>query len=114
MNPDRLTKAARVALCALVLSLAPAATFGQATDTGGTTGTTADGTTGGSAGGTGGSTGGGMTGGTSGGGTETADHDEGGFDLGWLGLLGLAGLLGLKRRNDHDHRTGTTHTGTRA
>lgn len=31
-----------------------------------------------------------------------ADDDDGGMDLGWLGLLGLAGLLGLRRR-DHDH-----------
>lgn len=26
--------------------------------------------------------------------------DDGGFDLGWLGLIGLAGLLALRRRDD--------------
>ena len=28
-------------------------------------------------------------------------NDDGGFDLGWLGLIGLAGLLGLRKRDDH-------------
>lgn len=30
-------------------------------------------------------------------GSVTADRDEGGFDLGWLGLIGLLGLAGLRR-----------------
>jgi MYXO-CTERM domain-containing protein len=28
-------------------------------------------------------------------------NDDGGFDLGWLGLIGLAGLLGLRKRDNH-------------
>ena len=31
-------------------------------------------------------------------GSSTAPEDDGGFDMGWIGLLGLAGLLGLRRR----------------
>lgn len=37
--------------------------------------------------------------------TRPDTREDGGFDLGWLGLLGLAGLLGLRR---HGHRTDTT------
>ena len=44
--------------------------------------------------------------------------DDGGMDLGWLGLLGLAGLLGLRRKDDHhvtrvDTTAGTGSTRTR-
>lgn len=30
-------------------------------------------------------------------GSMSTDRDEGGFDLGWLGLIGLLGLAGLRR-----------------
>ena len=30
----------------------------------------------------------------------TTRTDDGGFDMGWLGLIGLAGLLALRRRDD--------------
>lgn len=45
---------------------------------------------------------------------RTAD-DDGGPDLGWIGLLGLAGLLGLRRREVHRDvsRPATTHTAAR-
>ena len=33
------------------------------------------------------------------------DRDEGGMDLGWLGLIGLSGLLGLKRSSEAPRRT---------
>ena len=33
-------------------------------------------------------------------GVENRRTDDGGFDLGWLGLIGLAGLIGLRRRDD--------------
>ena len=50
--------------------------------------------------------------------TAPAD-DDGGFDMGWLGLLGLAGLLGLRRKDEHhvtrvDTTTGTGSSSTRA
>ena len=42
----------------------------------------------------------------------TTDNDDGGMDLGWLGLLGLAGLLGLRRKDDHHVTRVDTTTGT--
>jgi MYXO-CTERM domain-containing protein len=30
--------------------------------------------------------------------SQNTNHDERGFNFGWLGLLGLAGLAGLRRR----------------
>ena len=44
--------------------------------------------------------------------TETQNEDEGGMDLGWLGLLGLAGLLGLRKKDDHHVTRVDTTTGT--
>lgn len=44
--------------------------------------------------------------------TDDATDDEGGMDLGWLGLLGLAGLLGLRRKDDHHVTRVDTTTGT--
>ena len=46
--------------------------------------------------------------------TQTGDTntDEGGMDLGWLGLLGLAGLLGLRRKDEHHVSRVDTTTGT--
>ena len=32
--------------------------------------------------------------------TTVPADDDGGFDMGWLGLLGLAGLLGLRKKDD--------------
>jgi MYXO-CTERM domain-containing protein len=32
--------------------------------------------------------------------TTAPAEDDGGFDMGWLGLLGLAGLLGLRKKDD--------------
>lgn len=32
------------------------------------------------------------------------DRDEGGMDLGWLGLIGLTGLFGMKRSADNRNR----------
>ena len=40
--------------------------------------------------------------------------DDGGFDMGWLGLLGLAGLLGLRRKEEHHVTRVDTTTGTGA
>ena len=40
------------------------------------------------------------------------DNDEGGMDLGWLGLLGLAGLLGLRKKDDHHVTRVDTTAGT--
>jgi hypothetical protein len=39
--------------------------------------------------------------------TAAVDHDDDGFDLGWIGLLGLLGLAGLRRR---EQPTSTTTT----
>ena len=50
--------------------------------------------------------------GAQGGATTTDDTDEGGMDLGWIGLLGLAGLLGLRKRDDHHVTRVDTTTGT--
>ena len=56
----------------------------------------------------------GQTVGQSSGQVAPADNDDDGMDLGWLGLLGLAGLLGLRRRDhDHVHRVDTTRTTAR-
>jgi MYXO-CTERM domain-containing protein len=38
--------------------------------------------------------------------------DDGGPDLGWLGLIGLAGLLGLRRREPHRDPAGRPVTNT--
>ena len=51
--------------------------------------------------------------------TTAPVEDEGGFDMGWIGLLGLAGLLGLRRKDEHhvtrvDTTTGTGTSSTRA
>lgn len=45
---------------------------------------------------------------------QTTDdaNDEGGMDMGWLGLLGLAGLLGLRKKDDHHVTRVDTTTGT--
>ena len=41
--------------------------------------------------------------------TTVPADDDGGFDMGWLGLLGLAGLLGLRKKDDvHVTRVDTT------
>ena len=39
-------------------------------------------------------------------------QDEGGMDMGWLGLIGLTGLLGMKRSAETGRRTtvGDHHT----
>ncbi len=42
----------------------------------------------------------------------TTDTDDGGMDLGWLGLLGLAGLLGLRKKDEHHVTRVDTTTGT--
>ncbi len=44
--------------------------------------------------------------------TQTDTSDDGGMDLGWLGLLGLAGLLGLRRKDDHHVTRVDTTAGT--
>ena len=50
--------------------------------------------------------------GTEAGSSTRADTDEGGFDMGWLGLLGLLGLLGMRKRDtvrvDRVERVDTT------
>ena len=50
--------------------------------------------------------------GTEAGSSTQADNDEGGFDMGWLGLLGLLGLMGMRRREpvrvDRVERVDTT------
>ena len=41
--------------------------------------------------------------------TTVPADDDGGFDMGWLGLLGLAGLLGLRKKDEvHVTRVDTT------
>jgi hypothetical protein len=40
--------------------------------------------------------------------SATTAEDEGGFDMGWIGLLGLAGLMGLRRHREGYSTTGST------
>lgn len=43
----------------------------------------------------------------------TQPADDGGNDMGWIGLLGLAGLAGLAGRKRTDNTTGTDYRTTR-